>query len=71
LGRVYRKPSRMTILTYIGVSLVILVLCGLGLSIGLLFNRRGLTKCGQGEGAHADKDITCPACENRGSCKKL
>jgi hypothetical protein len=41
----------MTILTYIGVSLVILVLCGLGLSIGLLFNRRGLTKCGQGEGA--------------------
>jgi hypothetical protein len=61
----------MTILTYIGVSLVILVLCGLGLSIGLLFNRRGLTKCGQGEGAHADKDITCPACENRGSCKKL
>jgi len=47
----------MTILTYIAVSAVILTFCVLGLSIGLLLKRRG-------------HDITCPACENRGACKR-
>lgn len=61
----------MTILTYIAVVLIVLTFCGLGLSVGLLLKRRGLTKCGRGEGDAENKDITCPACENRGQCKRL
>ena len=60
----------MTILTYIVVSLIILAFCALGLSIGLLMKRRGLTTCGRAAEVHDDHDITCPACENRGQCKR-
>jgi hypothetical protein len=60
----------MTILTYIVVTVVILIFCALGLSIGLLLKRRGLTTCGRGAEAHQNEDITCPACENRGACKR-
>ncbi len=59
----------MTILTYVAVVLVVLTFCGLGLSIGVLMKRRGLTTCGRGASDLHDKDITCPACENRGACK--
>ncbi len=60
----------MTILTYIVVTIVILAFCALGLSIGVLLNRRGLTTCGRGAADLENKDITCPACENRGECKR-
>lgn len=60
----------MTILTYIAVSAVILTFCALGLSIGLLLKRRGLTTCGRGSAELERDDITCPACENRGACKR-
>ncbi len=59
----------MTILTYLVVSLIILAFCALGLSIGLLLKRRGLTTCGRGASELDQHDITCPACENRGQCK--
>ena len=44
--------------------------CALGLSIGVLLKRRGLTTCGRGAADLENKDITCPACENRGECKR-
>lgn len=59
----------MTILTYIVVVLVVLTFCVLGLSIGLLLKKRGLTTCGRAAAHHDDHDITCPSCENRGACK--
>ena len=60
----------MTILTDIVVTIVILAFCALGLSIGVLLKRRGLTTCGRGASDLENKDITCPACENRGECKR-
>ena len=60
----------MTILTYIVVTIVILAFGALGLSIGVLLKRRGLTTCGRGASDLENKDITCPACENRGECKR-
>jgi len=39
----------MTILVGLFVTVVILALCALGLSVGLLCGRKGLRKCGQGE----------------------
>ena len=48
----------MTILTYIVVTIVILAFCALGLSIGVLLKRRGLTTCGRGPSDLENKDIT-------------
>ena len=57
----------MTVLTYVAVSLVILILCGFGLSIGLILRGKGLQKCGRVPGE--DGDGGCPTCGS-GVCKK-
>ncbi len=57
----------MTVVAYVVVTLVILVLCGLGLSIGLILRGKSLQKCGRVPGA--DGDGGCPTCGS-GVCKK-
>lgn len=60
----------MTILYYAVAVLVILGLCGLGLSIGLLLRGRGLQSCGRAQTRTGDgEDLTCPAC-GQGECKR-
>lgn len=46
---------------------VILVLCLLGLSFGLLMGRRSVRSCGRAADADGE-ELTCPSCEGRGGC---
>lgn len=60
----------MTILYYAVAVIVILGLCVLGLSIGLLVRGKGLQTCGRAMTTTADgESITCPAC-GQGECKR-
>lgn len=60
----------MTILYYSLAILVILGLCALGLSIGLLLRGRGLQSCGRAQTRTGDgEEITCPAC-GQGECRR-
>ena len=58
------------IVTYIVVSVVILVFCALGLSIGLLVKGKPLQSCGNAVRDRDGNPITCPACGGKGECKK-
>ena len=54
----------MTVLTYIIAVVLILGLCALGLSIGLILRGKGLQTCGRaamGAGEHGH-EISCPSC---------
>ncbi len=57
-------------LTYAVAIIVILGLCAVGLSIGLLIRGRALQSCGRAQTRTADgEEITCPAC-GQGECKR-
>ncbi len=62
----------MSILTYAIAVLVILALCVVGLSIGLLLRGKGLRTCGRAaEDAGQEHDIECAACSGRSAdCKR-
>lgn len=58
----------MNVLAYIVVTLVILTLCALGLSIGLLCGGKSLRKCGRGAD---DEPGGCAMCGgDAGKCEK-
>ena len=46
---------------------VILALCLLGLSIGLLFGRKSVKSCGRATNAEGD-ELSCPSCQGTGGC---
>ena len=46
---------------------VILTLCLLGLSFGLLFGRKGVKSCGRAADAAGD-ELSCPSCQSTGGC---
>lgn len=46
---------------------VILVLCLLGLSFGLLLGRKSVRSCGRAADADGE-ELTCPSCAGRGGC---
>lgn len=62
----------MTILYYAVAVIIVLALCALGLSIGLLLRGRELQSCGRAQTkTGAGEDITCPACSGKASdCKR-
>lgn len=61
----------MMILTYAAAVIVVLGLCAVGLSIGLLIRNKGLQTCGRAQTTVAGEDITCPACSGKASdCKR-
>lgn len=61
----------MSVLTYAIAVIVILGLCVLGLSIGLLVRNKGLTTCGRAGAQLGDHDVSCPACSGKSAdCKK-
>lgn len=60
----------MTILYYAIAVIVVLGLCALGLSIGLLLRGKGLQSCGRAQTTTGSGEaITCPAC-GQGECKR-
>jgi hypothetical protein len=62
----------MTILSYAVAVIIVLGLCALGLSVGLLLRGRGLQTCGRAQTKTGDgEEITCPACSGKASdCKR-
>lgn len=52
----------MEFLTYIIVTLIALVLCGLGMSIGLIFRNKTFTSCGRAARDFDGEPIECAAC---------
>lgn len=61
----------MQMLAYAAAVIVVLALCALGLSIGLIVRNRGLTTCGRAQTPQGDDDITCPACSGKSAdCKR-
>ncbi|HMP75523.1 MAG TPA: hypothetical protein PKE12_04425 [Kiritimatiellia bacterium] len=60
----------MTILYYAVAVIIILGLCALGLSIGLLLRGRALQTCGRAQTKTGDgEEISCPSC-GAGECKR-
>jgi hypothetical protein len=60
-------------LAYAIAIFVVLLLCGLGLSIGLILRGRALQACGRAtEAANAHgHDIECPNCSGKaGACRR-
>lgn len=60
-------------LTYAIAIFVVLLLCGLGLSIGLILRGKALQACGRAvEAANArGHDIECPNCSGKaGECRR-
>jgi hypothetical protein len=59
------------ILTYAIAIAVVLGLCVLGLSIGLILRGKGLQSCGRAALGGAHGNISCPACSGKdGECRK-
>ena len=46
---------------------VILALCLLGLSFGLLVGRKSVKSCGRATDAEGD-ELSCPSCQRTGGC---
>jgi hypothetical protein len=59
----------MNLVIAILFSLVILLLCVAGMSVGLFFNRKPIKHCGGAAFEHKGTKIECGACANRGTCK--
>jgi hypothetical protein len=58
-------------LTYAIAIVVVLVLCVLGMSIGLLLGGKGLRTCGRASLGEQHGDVSCPSCSGKeGECKK-
>ena len=60
-------------ITYAIAIIVVLALCGLGMSIGLILRGRSLQTCGRAaEAAHAHgHEIECASCSGKsGECKR-
>lgn len=59
-------------LTYAIAIVVVLALCALGLSVGLLLRGRPLQTCGRAAATAQDHghEISCPTCGNPGTCKR-
>ncbi len=61
----------MTILYYAVAVLVVLGLCALGLSIGLLLRGQALQSCGRAPArTGSGEEIACPACGQGGCGRK-
>jgi hypothetical protein len=52
------------VLTYAIAIVVVLLLCGIGLSIGLILRGKGLQTCGRVIGPDGEY-ISCPSCGGR------
>ncbi len=50
------------ILVYIGAVIVVLAVCILAMSVGVIFRNRGFTSCGCARIRFRGEDIRCPAC---------